>query len=297
MLNRFKSFKYLKPYISVLLILATLTALVYYLMTHHSLINSLKNLAISNLVLILGLYFLVLLVLVLIFQATVYLLGIKLSFKLNLLVNIYSLFMNFFIPGQTGPVYRAYILKKEHKVLYRNFLLITVIYFLIYSVISIIFIMIGLRSIRLDLLIVVCLLIGILVFRKYLMKFLAERSEILLKNIPYLVLATLLQVVVQSIIYFVELKTIARSSHLDILSILSYTGVANLAIFVSLTPGAIGIREAFLLITKNLIHISSSSIILANLVDRAINILFLGMLGIFILIFHINKRLPKVNNR
>ncbi len=297
MLNRLKSFKFLKPYISVLLILATLTALVYYLMTHHSLINSLKKLAISNLVLILGLYFLMLFVLVLIFRATVFLLGIKLSFKLNLLVNIYSLFMNFFIPGQTGPVYRAYILKKDHKVLYRNFLLITVIYFLIYSAISIIFIMIGLRSLRLDLLIVVCLLIGILVFRKYLMKFLAERSQLLLKNIPYLVLATLLQVVVQSIIYFVELKTVARSSHLDILSVLSYTGVANLAIFVSLTPGAIGIREAFLLITKNLIHISSSSIILANLVDRAINILFLGMLGIFILIFHINKKLPKINDQ
>ena len=76
---------------------------------------------------------------------------------------------------------------------------------------------------------------------------------------------------------------------------MTYTGLASLTIFVSLTPGAIGIREAFLIITKKLIHISSSSIILANLIDRSIYIIFLGILGLFILIFHLNRRINNVN--
>jgi uncharacterized membrane protein YbhN (UPF0104 family) len=67
---------------------------------------------------------------------------------------------------------------------------------------------------------------------------------------------------------------------------ITYTGAANFALFVALTPGAIGIREAFLLFTRHLHHISSANIVAANIIDRAIFIVVLGVLFGLTLGFH-----------
>jgi uncharacterized membrane protein YbhN (UPF0104 family) len=73
--------------------------------------------------------------------------------------------------------------------------------------------------------------------------------------------------------------------------VLSYTGAANLALFVSLTPGAIGFRESFLYFSQSLHHITTAQILSANLIDRAVYVIFLLLLLLVVLIMHVGKRL------
>jgi uncharacterized membrane protein YbhN (UPF0104 family) len=101
------------------------------------------------------------------------------------------------------------------------------------------------------------------------------------KTIGYLFLATLLQAGVQAVIYGVELHSV--NHHIHTTQVLTYTGAANLALFVSLTPGAIGIRESFLIFTRHLHHISSANIIVANVIDRSVYIVYLLVLIVIII--------------
>lgn len=73
--------------------------------------------------------------------------------------------------------------------------------------------------------------------------------------------------------------------------VLTYTGAANFALFVAITPGAIGFREAFLLFSQDLHGIARDSIVAANVLDRAAYIIFLGVIFILTLSMHTAKRL------
>jgi uncharacterized membrane protein YbhN (UPF0104 family) len=64
-----------------------------------------------------------------------------------------------------------------------------------------------------------------------------------------------------------------------------------MALFVSLTPGAIGIREAFLTFSQQLHHIDTSTIVAANIIDRAVYLVFLGVLFIFVFSLHARDKL------
>jgi len=69
-----------------------------------------------------------------------------------------------------------------------------------------------------------------------------------------------------------------------------YTGAANFALFVSITPGAIGFRESFLLFSQHLHHIDSSTIVAANLIDRSVYIVLLLLLAAGIFGTHAQRR-------
>ena len=102
-------------------------------------------------------------------------------------------------------------------------------------------------------------------------------------NILYLIGATVMQTIIQIAIYSIELHNSNGSQHIGLNQVITYTGAANLALFVAITPGAIGIRESFLLSTERLHHISSNSIIVANIIDRSVYLIFLMALGVFLL--------------
>ena len=104
-----------------------------------------------------------------------------------------------------------------------------------------------------------------------------------------LALATLLQVFIVAVIYFVELRAV--NSTISFKQAVIYTGAANFALFVSLTPGAIGFRETFLLLAHRLHHIPDSTVLSASLLDRAIYIVFLGILFLVALSMHAKDRL------
>jgi uncharacterized membrane protein YbhN (UPF0104 family) len=118
---------------------------------------------------------------------------------------------------------------------------------------------------------------------------LGAKPKLNLGNITLIFGATLLQLALQAVIFGIELHNVDPG--VSIGQIMSYTGVANLAIFVALTPGAIGIRESFLLFSQNLHHINSSTIVAAHVTDRAIYLLFLGILFVLVISLHAKDKL------
>jgi len=98
-----------------------------------------------------------------------------------------------------------------------------------------------------------------------------------------------LQVVLIALIYTVELKSINPS--ITVHQAVIYSGAANFALFVSITPGAIGFREAFLVFSEKLHHITPSTILTANVIDRAAYVALLGLLFLVAISLHVKKRL------
>jgi uncharacterized membrane protein YbhN (UPF0104 family) len=100
------------------------------------------------------------------------------------------------------------------------------------------------------------------------------------------------QVILTAIIYFVELR--ATGTNAGIGQSLVYAGSANLSLFVSLTPGAIGVREAFLLFTQSLHGIAPAAIVSAGILDRAFYVVFLIAMFLVASAFHVRDAvLPK----
>jgi uncharacterized membrane protein YbhN (UPF0104 family) len=116
-------------------------------------------------------------------------------------------------------------------------------------------------------------------------KLLPERFRGLkLQHIGTLAVGTLAQVSILAVIFYIELGSLGR--HIAAVPALIYTGAANFALFVSVTPGAIGFRESFVLFTEKLHHIPQVQVISASLIDRGVYVLFLGILAVIVFGFH-----------
>jgi uncharacterized membrane protein YbhN (UPF0104 family) len=279
-----------KKSINIVLILATLIAAVYYFSKHRLLLTSLKHVPATLVITIYLLNILMFGVLIMILTATLRLAKLKLKFNENALINAYSLVLNFFIPGQAGPAYRAYYLFKKHKLKILDYTLSTIIYYLIYGLISVILVLAGSRPWWMSIILsIVFIMVGIVSVKLYISKFKHDRLDLNYKPVVILVIATFTQTILQMIIYYTELHYLNHA--IKISQVITYTGAANLALFVGLTPGAIGIRESFLLLTERLNHVTSSTIVLANVIDRAIFLLFLLTLASIILIVKAKDKL------
>ena len=209
----------------------------------------------------------------------------------NFLLNAYSSLINFFGPGQSGPGLRGLYLKARHDVRIKDFLFVTLIYYGFYAMLSAFLLFVGSRPWWQTALLVLFVGSGSYVFIKWYEKrsSVNEGPGFTPKNLIYLFLATVLQMAAQVAIYWTELHSV--SPGISMSQVLTYTGAANFALFVALTPGAIGIRESFLFFTGQLHHISNSIIIAANVVDRAIYLVFLGILFLFVLGLHAKDKL------
>jgi uncharacterized membrane protein YbhN (UPF0104 family) len=284
--------KKLRFIISIVIILLTIAEFTYYLSRHSYLLKQLAHTQLSTILWLLLLYSVMLGVLALILQATLAICKLNIKLKDNLLLNAYSLFVNFFIIGQAGPGVRAVYLKKHYKLLIRKYIFVTLLYYAGYAVISTGLVLAG-SSVPWWLMIISALaVVGvcILVVKLYTSrsKFKSGSLNLSLNSLFKLFLIILLQAVLQIVIYMIELHSV--NSHITLRQTITYTGVANLALFVGLTPGAIGIRESFLVLSEKLHHISSANIISANLIDRSVYLVFLGILFVATISFHIQDR-------
>ncbi len=282
-------FKKLRPLLSISLLLIAVALAAVYISKHHYLLNKLSQIPLTTGLLVLGLYAVLFLALMLKFSATIKLGHVKLDQSENAKLNAHTLLINFFLPGQGGPVYTGLYLYKRKKLRVKNFVLATVLYYLVYAVISVSFLFLASRPWwQTVLAVVIVAAIGLTAARRYMSK--AHISKRALNLHPPaiigLLFATLFQIIIQAIIYGVELKSVNHG--ISTSQIITYTGAANLALFASLTPGAIGIRESFLIFTEKLNHLSSGTIVLASLIDRSVYLVFLGLIVLGTLAFHVN---------
>jgi uncharacterized membrane protein YbhN (UPF0104 family) len=281
--------KKLRPYISIGLLVIALGLAVLFIHKHKNLLTQLGNTPLSVGLIVLGLYIVMFAALMLKFSATLKVCNIKLKNDENAKLNAHTLLINFFIPGQGGPIYTGIYLFKKYKLKVKNFILATILYYIIYALISVGLLLAGSRPLWQT---IASILIvggaGTFAAKRYMNKANIGKESLNLRfpAITWLTLATLFQAIVQVVIYAVELKSV--NHHIRLSQIITYTGAANLALFASLTPGAIGIRESFLIFTEKLNHLSSSNIVLASLIDRSVYLVFLGLIIIVTLILHVN---------
>jgi len=276
--------KKLRQTAAVILTILVIALFIWYIHSHPSLLDSLKKVSVLTIISILFLYGLSLITIILILYYSVLWCGKTMTVKQNVLLTAYSTLVNFFGPLQSGPGFRAIYLKAKNGVNLRNFIKISLVYYAFLSWYSGMFLFIGAHKWLLSL---VVFFGGILfVVIVYFTKFKKFRSLINAdpKNMIKIGVVTLIQVIILTTIYFVELKSFNHGVRFS--QAMSYTGAANFSLFVSLTPGAIGFREAFVLFTQHLSRLNSTTIIAASVLDRAIYFIYLGLIFVFTLSVH-----------
>jgi uncharacterized membrane protein YbhN (UPF0104 family) len=285
--------KLIRSVLAGLVICATIGVFIYYISHHPEVVHQLTPLPITTLFLLLGLYLVFMLTLAWIQSATLKLCDITLDTKESTLLVAYNSIINFFGPLQSGPAFRAAYLKKRHNVNLKQYAVATLLYYAFFAGCSLLFIATAFIGIWALLLIVIAILAVPLALRSQkVVSIIPEKfRKLKLQSVGQLAAATLAQVSVMAVIFFVELNSLGMS--VKAIPALIYTGAANFALFVSITPGAIGFREAFLVFTTSLHHIGHSQIVTASLIDRGVYILLLGILAIFVFGLHAGDYLKK----
>lgn len=273
---------------SIILILTIVVAWVY-LANHPEIFVTLSGLQGSLIVTVILSYAIATIGLAIVLFYSVQLFDKRLTVAETFLLNSYSSVANFFGPGQGGSGIRAVYLKAKYAIRIRDFVIASLLYYAIYSIFSIVFLFVGAGDFLLALLATaVTVGISLLVISQY------RRGKSLpgIKKPAALVgiaIGTAIQVIALASVYYLELHAVEPSTTVG--QAISYTGSANMSLFVALTPGAIGIREALLLFTQSFHHVATPTIVAAGVIDRAIYIIFLGILAVVIFAVHGRKRL------
>jgi uncharacterized membrane protein YbhN (UPF0104 family) len=202
-----------------------------------------------------------------------------------MLLNAYSTFLNYFLPGQGGPMLRGLYLKGRYKLPFRRYLFTTIIYYMFYAAVSMVLLIGGVRTWWQTLIGVLVVSVGAYFGGRFYARkhhFNSRGLNFSLESMSYLLLTTCLQAICQVAIYWVELNSIVPGFKIG--QVMSYTGAANFSLFMSITPGAVGIRESFLFFSQQLHHITNDVIVGANVLDRSIYILFLAIIFIILLV-------------
>ena len=276
-----------RPAATVTILLATIAAFIYYFATHSSVRHQLHHASPATLLVILVLYLGGVVALALVNASTLRLCQVRVGASENLLLTAYSSVVNFFGPLQSGPAFRAVYLKKKYGLNLKNYTIATFMYYFFFAAFSGLFLLSGLLKwwlIMLALLGVICMV----VLRRN-RRISSRLRDLDLAGWYYLAGASLLQVCLVTAIYYTELRSVAPGTHLS--QAIVYAGAANFSLFVSLTPGAIGFRESFLVFSERLHHISNSTIVAANIIDRAMYVVLLLIMALFIFGTHARRQL------
>ena len=283
--------KHLRTAVAIAILIVTAAAFAYYVKNHPETLDQLRGMPPTIIIVLLAINAVGFLSYMFVTRGSLRVYGKHLSLQENILFNAYSSLINFFGPGQSGPIFRGAYLKKRHDLPVKKFMFITLIYLAFYAIISAMFMLIGSRPWWQTA--VVMLLVGAACFvlvRRYKQGSKIDTGHGLNpKTLGWILAATAVQVSSFAVLYGVELRQI--SPDVSVGQILSYTGVSNFTLFVALTPGAIGIREAFLVFSQNLHHINNTTIVAANILDRAVYLLFLGLLFIMVISLHAKDKL------
>lgn len=272
---------------------ATVLLFGHFFMQHPEYFRELRHVSLWVVVLVLLLNAAMITLLVAITAITLRMCRIRLKVQENFLLTSYSSIVNFFGPLQSGPGVRAVYLKAKYKIRLRDYTLASLIYYGLFAFFSMLFLLVGTRPWwQTTFAVIAVAVFSLLVIRLFMKRDKkASESQFLLQSniMTTLIIVSFLQVLLTAVTYFVELKAV--NSHITWGQAVSYAGAANFALFVSITPDAIGIRETFLVFSKHLHHVSTGNIVSANIIDRASYVIFLGILFLVVLSVHAKDKL------
>ncbi|RTK93912.1 hypothetical protein EKI60_04990 [Candidatus Saccharibacteria bacterium] len=281
--------KNIKSKLGYVVLVLTVLVFAWYLRSNPAVIDNLSTTRLSTVLVLLALYGLMTAVLAYIFGLMLKMCNAHIPAKENILFTMYSSVINFFGPLQSGPGFRLVYLKKKFNVSMRAYGGANVVYYLMFAAISGLFLLSSLIPVVL----LVIAAVAAAPFGWYVLPALRKRVPRLRKVLPdlpsigifvQLGCATLVQLLLVTCVYWVELRSL--ESTISFSQALTYAGAANFALFVSLTPGALGFRESFLFLSERLHGIDNATVVSANVLDRAVYVLFLGILFAIILAMH-----------
>lgn len=278
--------------LGLLLIVLTVAVFARYLSEHMNLVRQLGHVSPLTAVWLFVLYGAWLGALALILQVSLYICKSAISVEENILLNAYSTLTNFFVPGQGGIAIRGVYLKKKHSVRVRDYVSVMLLYYACYGLVSTFMLLAPSRPWWQTVVGLAAMGFAVVTGTRWYMgrtEANKDKLNIRLKTISYLLAATVAQAIIQVAIFAVELHSVNHNISLS--QAITYTGAANFALFVALTPGAIGIRESFLVFSQSLHHISTANIVTASIIDRGIFLIFLGFLFALTLSMHAKNRL------
>jgi uncharacterized membrane protein YbhN (UPF0104 family) len=269
----------------------TITAFVLYAKGHPEVIHKIRDITPGMIALLMLCFTLWFTSLVFILHVTLRMFDKTLSRQENILLNAYSSLVNFFGPAQSGPAFRGLYLKKRHGLKFKHYIFGTLLYYAFYAILSAFLLFVGSRPWWQTVLLVIAAVVSSIAVLKWYTKRskLANQPGVNVVNLGWLLVGVMLQMVAQVGAFYVELSSVDPGSSFG--QVLAYTGSANFALFASITPGAIGIREGLLVFTQGIHHISSTTIVAANIIDRAAYLIFLGVLFVLVLALHAKEKL------
>lgn len=273
---------------AVVVLAATIALFVWYFTTHPEYWQQLREVSPWTIVWVILLNAVMVGILMLIGDVSIRMCGKRLKWRENFLLTSYSSIANFFGPLQSGPGVRAAYLKTKHQVRLRDYTLATLIALGLFAFWSALFLLIGTRPWWQT----VGALLAVGGISYYVIRLFLKRdkapseSQFRLSGelLAKLILLTFLQVCVTVGWYYVELKAVNPEIHFS--QAMSYAGAANFSLFVSFTPDGVGIRELFLQFSQNIHGVSTPDILMANVIDRAAYMIFLGLLFLVVLAMH-----------
>jgi uncharacterized membrane protein YbhN (UPF0104 family) len=280
----------------VLITVVTIGLFGFYLAAHGSVVHQLTTTSPRTIILLLILFAFWFGSMVLILQATLRICNLDIPSGENLMLNAYSTFLNYFVPGQSGPILRGLYLKGRYELPFRRYLFSTLMYYVVYAGVSMLLLIGGVKAWWQTLIGVLLVSLAAYIGARFYARNhnLSRRGlDFGFANLAFLIFATCAQAICQVAIYGVELNSVDPG--LRIGQVMSYTGAANFALFVSITPGAVGIRETFLIFSEKLHRVSNAAIVGANVLDRSTYIVFLAVVFIVLLVTR-GKSIFKLKN-
>lgn len=290
--------KTIKYCVVIIIITVTFALFGFYIIGHPELISALKNLDFTTLLLLTIGYVIFTLINAAILYYSLRFINKKIPISDNIILTGYSSIVNFFGPLQSGPGFRAIYLKKIYDVRLRDFLVTTLIFYGFFGLINVTIIATA-SACRFGSVLFYAYSLLVLLLLSIMLYFIAtrvRRVRIGLQNMKFknknfwlIGLGAIGLTIIMIAIYFIEVNHVNPS--ISITQTIIYTAAANLSLFVSITPAAIGIRESFLALSQQLHGVDTTTIIGASIIDRAFYVGFLVLLFSTLLIINSRKHL------
>lgn len=276
----------------LLLLILSLGAFTYYFINNQQQFEKLTDLSLNQIALVMIGQSLIFLSNILILTIFVSYVKNKVAFIDAARVTAYSSIINFFGFLQGGLGFRGLYLKKYFDISYKRYFALTFMQYVMIFGISGLFIAVGLAIVNnnVNLAFFVLAFAGTSVCGMLLIKLvkpgIVSNLFIKLRNASMvfqikpaisLFLVALLQLSGSMLAYGAELSAVGAS--VSVSGLLIFTGISQFSVLIALTPGAIGIREAMLLIAQNQMGLSAQDIILASTIDRLAYFVVLALLA------------------
>lgn len=293
-----------KVTLAVVIMLLTFGAFGYYITHNPQAIYAVFSLEPTTIALLTVAYLLTMFSNAFVLWASLKIINKPMKFMENVALTGYSSIVNFFGPLQSGPGFRAAYLKKQHNVSIKSFLYLTVLFYIVFAGINLAIVgwafITSAHSPWLTLFLTVLLVaVSIIAWlfhskikRVFKLLHLVQFSNY---HTWYIILGAIVLSLSTTTAYFIELMHV--DPNITFWQALVYGSAANLVLFVALTPGAIGFRESFLLLTEKLHGINPSTIIAASIIDRAFYVTFLLTLFVVLLLFGFGGHLQKIRSQ